>query len=228
MVGEIENGIEQSLFGNLLAQAWRRRTCLFSSHVRSWVRENPKTFQFCNFQSAGTVIMRRSVWKCDWLPNPHAPDRHTHTHNANSSATGATGRAGVPSSAQEGMCHTDDHLAYVKLCALNDERVVASVARQCQPLVGQRSCETARCAGNMGAGWAFSVMEIPCGSLRDLLRGLSTSCIAWDRCTWQSASCPSATSEKSQTSLTLEERTPHASWSSLCSFRTPSAATSPA
>ena len=42
----------------------------------------------------------------------------THTH-ANSSATGATGRAGVPSSAQEGMCHTDDHLAYVKLCALN-------------------------------------------------------------------------------------------------------------
>ena len=31
-------------------------------------------------------------------------------------------------------------------------------------------------------------MEILCGFLRDLLRGMCTSCISLDRCTWQSAS----------------------------------------
>ena len=87
VVGEIESGIEQSLFGNLLAQTWLRDTCLYSSHVSSRMRERPKTFQFCNFQSVGTVIVTRSVWNMTGAPS----ECFRHTHNANSSATGANG-----------------------------------------------------------------------------------------------------------------------------------------
>ena len=122
------------------------------------MRERPKTFQFCNFQCVGTVIVRRSVRNV--MGAQSARSRHTHNANSSQRPSGSfhqVGSAGQVLYKRPGTRGTQMNLANVKICALNKSDVV-SVARHCQSLVGQRSCETDRCAGNVGADWAFSVM----------------------------------------------------------------------
>ena len=184
------------------------------------MRARPKTFQFCNFQSVGAVIMRRSVWNVTGAPS----DRSRHTQreqfcNRGNRRSGSFHQVGFAEQVlykrPGSMCHTDDPRVGQNVCA-EHERVVVSVARRCQPLVGQRSCETVRFAGTMGAGGAFSVMV---SQWKSGVVSCSICCVGCPPPASPSTDAPgspragfSATSKKSQTSLTLEERTPHASW----------------
>ena len=75
VAGEIENGTNRVYLGTYWHKDGDDKPVNIRAIEGRGCENAPKTFQFCNFQSAGTVIVRRSVWNVTGAPS--ARFRHT-------------------------------------------------------------------------------------------------------------------------------------------------------